>query len=405
MRIVYLVSYFELVGGQELALARQQARQGHEVFVVAAALFYPLSNIRERYALESISLHIDPHTPGQYVFDGLTIIRLPVVFHYQDFIIVRGVRKVLEELRPDVVFGHEPRTMVPIAAARHKRRLGFAYFLDVHDLFHRVQNHRWWQRVVRYAEYFWWRRFFVQYALRRADRIIAVADDCKRFLHERHGIPLTRIADLPLGVETDVFTFRAADREAVRAELGYRSEDVVLIFSGYMFRRKAIESLITLAARTQDLSLRVLLVGEGPAEYLAKLRALAHGHQVADRAQFFGFVGRKRMAALYAAADIGVWPGNNTLAIIEAMSCRLPVVIADMQLAHLARHENGFTMPYADAVALERHVRTLASSTDLRRRMGAQSERAAREHYSYASIAARVTAWMEDAVTKRRASA
>lgn len=401
MRIVYLLSYFELVGGQELYLARQQARQGHDVFVVAAATFYPLSNIRERYRMEGFSEEELRRLPGRTAYEGMTIIRLPLLFHYQDFLLVRGVRTILEELRPDVVFGHEPKTIVPMLGALAKRKLGFVYLLDVHDFFHRVQNHRWWQRALRYVEYFWWRRFFVDRALREADLIIAVADDCRRFLERRHHIAPDRIRDLPLGVETDFFSYQQQQRETTRKELGYRPADIVLLFSGYMFRRKALESLIDLLSRVKDISLKLLLVGEGPAEYVKELKVIAEKQGVSDRVNFFGFVSRARMAELYSSADIGVWPGNNTLAILEAMACRLPVIIADMQLAHLAGHQNGLTVPYADVEKLEAAVRELAISPERRRTMGIAGERAAREKYSYAAIAATVGRWMEELLRQR----
>lgn len=395
MRIVYLVGYFELVGGQELYLARQQAKQGHEVFVVAADIFYPLANIRDRYRLEGFPETELNRRPGRQVFEGITIIRLPAVFRYHDFIVVRGVKRILEELKPAVVFGHEPKTIVPVFGARWKRKFGYVYLLDVHDFFHRVQNHRWWQRALRYVEYFWWRKFFALYALQRADRVLAVAPECRRFLETRHGIPPAKIYDLPLGVETDFFYFRSGQRQSARSELGYTPDDVVLIFSGYMFRRKALESLLDLLAKSKHLPLKLLLVGEGPGDYIRELKEQARQLGVAERVNFFGFVSRDRIAELYSAADIGVWPGNNTLAILEAMGCRLPIIIADMQLAHLAKHGNGLLIPYADIGKLDEAIQSLATSPEKRRAMGLASEQAATQHYSYRALAAQLTRLME----------
>lgn len=400
MRIVYLLSNFELVGGQEYYLARQQARQGHDITVVTSDRFYPLSNIQERYTLEGFGPEYQTRKVGIEQVDGFTIIRLPTVIRYQDFYLVRGVMTTLKRLQPDVVFAHEPRTIVPCFGALGKKSLGYAYFVDVHDFFHRVQNHAWWQRWLRYAEYFWWRKWFVQYALNKADCIISVADECKKFIHERHGMPLGRIRDLPLGVETDFFRFTSDGRVRRRKELGYGEHDVVLMFSGYMFRRKALESLIdVLAAEKGRLPLKLLLVGEIADDYRRELEVRAEKTGVAPQVRFYRFASRKTMAELYSAADIGVWPGNNTLAILEAMACCLPLVIADMQLAHLAKHGNGMCVPYADVPELRKSIVTLANDPILRKTMGERSGRAIHEQYSYAILARRVTEWMEEAVT------
>ncbi|MBI4092927.1 MAG: glycosyltransferase family 4 protein [Candidatus Kerfeldbacteria bacterium] len=400
MRIVYLLSYFELVGGQEFFLARQQAKQGHEVFVVGSDLFYPVPRIRERYLMDGFGQEWLKRRPGRSKYEGLTIIRLPTVFHYQDFILVRGVKEVLVELRPDVVFGHEPRTIVPILGARYKQQFGYLYYLDSHDFFHTIQNHQWWQRWLRYAEYFWWRRWFVDYGLRQADRIIAVAEECRKFLVKRHGVPNDRIDYLPLGVETDFFQYDETARREIRQKLGGGSRDIILIFAGYMFRRKALESLIDLIAQVRDISLRLVFAGEGPADYLDELKSYAQKKGVAERVHFTGFLSRQEVTRYYAAADIGIWPGNNSLVIMEAMACRLPIIMADMQLAHLVSHGNGFKVPYADVGLMKEVIKKLATNPELRREMGLASEKASLEHYSYASLARQVSSWMEADLAK-----
>ena len=404
MKIIYLLSRFEPVGGQELYLARRQMLQGHDVLVVSSSLHYPLQNMRERYTLEGLTDEDYDRTEGPQTIDGLRILRLKSAFHYDDFVYVRGIKKVLQDFQPDVVFGHEPRTIMPILGAWYKQKFGYVYFLDTHDFFHKVQNHRWWQRALRYAEYFWWRKWFVLYALKRADRIIAVAGECRTFLEKRHGISPERINDLPLGVETDYYIYREENRFRSREELGYTGQDVVLIFSGYMFRRKAIESLIDALSHLKDLPLKLLLVGEGPEDYIRELKKHAAELHVDGQIRFFGFASRKRMEELYCAADIGVWPGNNTLAILEAMSCRLPLVIADMQLSHLAGHENGILVPYADVGALEKALLKLATDRELRVKMGEKGAAAVRTQYSYAVLADQLSSWMEEAIREKRSA-
>lgn len=401
MKIVYLLSYFELVGGQEFFLARQQAKQGHDVTVIASDVPYPIPGLHDRYRQDGFTDEQSTHRPGKIQYDGMTIYRLHSLFHYQDFILVGGVEKLLLEIRPDIIFGHEPRTMVPIISARLKKKLDCIYILDSHDFFHKVQNHAWWQRVLRYTEYFWWRRWFVDYAYRQADLIIPVADDCRNFMMKTHHITADRIRQLPLGLETDYFHYDEQTRISHRQKLGLAETDIVLLFAGYMFRRKALESLIDAVAKLKDLPLKLVFAGDGPADYITELKAQVEKLGVQQKVIFAGVGGRPQMIAHYCAADIGVWPGNNSLVVMEAMACRLPVIMADMQLAHLVKHGNGRLVPYGDTSALEAAIAELAKNPSLRKEMGLAGERSVLEQYSYMASARLVSSWMEELLAKK----
>jgi len=92
------------------------------------------------------------------------------------------------------------------------------------------------------------------------------------------------------------------------------------------------------------------------------------------------FVGEKRGEELkpyFLEADLFVLPGTGGLAVQEAMSYGLPIIVAkgDGTQDDLVRERNGWQIPNEDFGALSRTLRLALSDLDRLRRMGAESYR------------------------------
>ena len=132
---------------------------------------------------------------------------------------------------------------------------------------------------------------------------------------------------------------------------------------------------------------RLLIVGEGDKEYMNELKSLAKKLKLGNKIIFNGFAKRKELPIYYSMADVGVWPANNSVSIIEAMACKLPIVMVDWQMPHLVSHENGFKFPFNDKKMLKQYLVKLIKNKKLREKMGENSYKAATELYSYNLIA------------------
>jgi glycosyltransferase involved in cell wall biosynthesis len=114
-------------------------------------------------------------------------------------------------------------------------------------------------------------------------------------------------------------------------------------------------------------------VGEGPArpdlENLAK--------QVYPQARFFGATYGSELETLFSAADLFVLPGTGGLAVQQAMSFGLPVIVAeaDGTQADLVRPENGWSVPPGDLEALISAINQALEDVARLRRMGQASYR------------------------------
>jgi glycosyltransferase involved in cell wall biosynthesis len=114
---------------------------------------------------------------------------------------------------------------------------------------------------------------------------------------------------------------------------------------------------------------------------------MAKRHGIESRVIFAGFVKKENVRDYFSAADIGVWPGNNSVSIMEAMACRLPIIMAGMQLSHLATYNNGLKFPAHDKEKLKIALDKVINDKKLRLRMADNSFSAIKKDYSYDAIA------------------
>lgn len=72
---------------------------------------------------------------------------------------------------------------------------------------------------------------------------------------------------------------------------------------------------------------------------------------------------------------------------MEAMACKLPIVIVNLQLSHLVNYNNGFKFERNNKDELKSALDKLISDKNTRQKMANNSIKAIKIHYSYYTIA------------------
>ncbi|HTX90441.1 MAG TPA: glycosyltransferase family 4 protein [Anaerolineales bacterium] len=153
-----------------------------------------------------------------------------------------------------------------------------------------------------------------------------------------------------------------------------------LLFVGRLQARKRLDLLLqACAALPETLRPRLVVVGEGPER--AALEGLAK--TIYPAAEFPGAKHGAELAPYFLAADLFVLPGTGGLAVQEAMSFGLPVIMGqgDGTNDDLVRPPsgtmpgNGWQLPPDDPSALRETLQTALSDVTRLRRMGAESYR------------------------------
>ena len=129
-----------------------------------------------------------------------------------------------------------------------------------------------------------------------------------------------------------------------------------------------------------------MIIGDGDKGYLQELKDLAKKKTSGKNIIFPGFVPKEKLPGYFSAVDVGVWPGNNSVIIMEAMACELPIIMVDLQLSHLVKYSNGFSFVENDMEALKACMRKMMD-VDRRKNMGQLSRKAVVDNYSYKKIA------------------
>ena len=145
-----------------------------------------------------------------------------------------------------------------------------------------------------------------------------------------------------------------------------------ILFVGRLQGRKRIDHLLRACAQL-DSKPRLVIVGDGP-ERLA-LESLAK--EVYPRAEFIGAKHGAELKPYFTETDLFVLPGTGGLAVHEAMSYGLPVIVAqgDGTQDDLVREGNGWQIPPDDFEALVLTMKEALSDAPRLRRMGEESYR------------------------------
>lgn len=161
----------------------------------------------------------------------------------------------------------------------------------------------------------------------------------------------------------------------------------LVLYVGRLQQRKRLDALMRACSELPaSLQPRLRLVGDGPARF--ELEALAR--QVYPQTEFSGAQFGEGLAGHFREADLFVLPGTGGLAVQEAMSYGLPIIVAqgDGTQDDLVRSGNGWQVSGQDETALRERLREALSDPARLRAMGAESYRIVKEEINLEKMVA-----------------
>ncbi len=166
-----------------------------------------------------------------------------------------------------------------------------------------------------------------RYVIRLYNRMSATVVSSRRLSVVLDAFGVERLVHVPLG--TDVHAFHpTTSRDRVRAELGLRDDERLLLFVGRLAREKNVRHLV---GSLDHLPLggppcRLVLVGDGELhDFVAKEAARRKNLTLLPYCE-----SGQRLADLYSAADLFVHPGKSEtfgIVALEAQACGAPVLV------------------------------------------------------------------------------
>lgn len=178
------------------------------------------------------------------------------------------------------------------------------------------------------------KRFWMSWALGRADRVIAVSENLRALAIDLGADP-RRVRTVPNGIDAGVFFRR--DRGVCRSLHGIAPDERIILCAGDLAELKGHHRAIAAVKNLNDrgLSTRLLIAGGvgRSGRYAETLRQQVARDGLTDRVTFFGEATQPILAELMSAADVFClasstegWPN----VVSEALACGTPVVATDV---------------------------------------------------------------------------
>jgi glycosyltransferase involved in cell wall biosynthesis len=206
------------------------------------------------------------------------------------------------------------------------------------------------------------RHLFLRLFYRQVHVVLAQGQHAYTHYHSK-GVAPEKIVWAPYSIDTPWFEQQVQtwlpQRDAVRQELGFTTDQTVFLFSGKLIAKKnpslIVEGLRHLVQRTAA-SVGLLLVGDG--ELRPRLEAALQ--EVPSVSLYWaGFQNQRQLARFYCAADCLLLPSAYSetwgLVVNEALQCGIPAIVSDRVGCHpdlIVAGQTGFVFPTGDAVAL-----------------------------------------------------
>ena len=381
MKIVHVIDYFQpQLGYQETFLPREQAKMGHDVYMITSDRYSPL--LYQEDAVKSIlGKRFKGH--GFNIEEGIKTWRLKTLFEIPHEIFILGFEKKIQELKPDIVHMHGIVNFSAIRIARLKRKKErFKLIYDDHMTFGASRS----ILKILYPIFRW---TFAQMIHGTADALVGVSHTSKMFMNKKYGFPLEDIDVIPLGADDTRFRFDIDARYELRRQLAINENDIVFIYAGKVVPVKGPHILVEAASKlmlNHD-GLKVLVVGNGPQAYIEKMKQDINAKNMTDRFIWHDAVPNKELYKFYSAADVAIWPREASLSMMEAMGCGLPVIRSSgSEVSERLEYDNGLTYQNEDPSDLAQQMEKLLN-TKLRVEMGRNSRKLVEDKFNWRIIA------------------
>lgn len=293
-------------------------------------------------------------------------------FNKQYISFMKGITKVVEDFRPDVIHVNHAHFLTWLASYI-KSIFGITFIVSVHgtDIFNTTLDRRY--------------LVLLRQAVERAEQIVAVSPHTKKWFLKVCGKKLTK--------KTRVIT-HAIDAENYAEKLEnftindrykLRNKKLVL-FVGRLTKEKGVEYLIKAAKHIHG---EIFIIGDGERkDYLVNYAKLIQAKNV----HFLGYFGKKNadyLKEFYHRADVLVLPSvvdeSLGLVVLEAMAAKTPVVASNKGGIPLVIKDgyNGFLIRARSPKAITESVNKILNNEKLAQKLGENAYKTVIEKFDW----------------------
>lgn len=313
MKIVHITISAPFIDGwgyQENILTQYLQKAGAENYVIASATDFP------NYLKPEIINEIKAKGTN-YTLCGITIRRIATKKLTTSFVYTKGLKEVLEDINPDVIFHHNFNcTSMPICA-RFAKHHQIPMVCDNHaDSINMSRNRLWawlyYKMLIRGACKLYMNQIYKAYGVTHSR--------CS-FIHDYYGLSREKIDFLPIGADVNEADTISA-KDILRNEYGFTSTDFVVVSGGKMGIGKGTDQLIKAVESLHQKYPHIKLVLFGKFED----EDTANQAKCSKVTRVYGWCDRNKTLELLKLSDVACWPIHHTTLIEDAVSVCTPII-------------------------------------------------------------------------------
>jgi glycosyltransferase involved in cell wall biosynthesis len=382
MKIVSVnVHYQDKLGYQDYFLGKEWKNMGHDVHFVSSDVHFDYPDY------DNTVKHI---IGDKYVGTGTFINDYGVPVHrlkgtkkkYTGLIWLKGFKKKLIELKPDVIISHGIFNYQSIRLLFFARSLNCPVIFDDHTTINLIRK-----SLSSKIVFSVFRTFFASRFMKVAHKLIGISATCIDVMRDYFGLTGAKVQMIPLGSDTTNFFKSENLRSRYRDELGVDSETVVISYTGKMYEEKKVHLIIDALNDLEvagENKILIHLVGDASKTYLPLLqeKIKTSKHIV----NYKKAVSIEELPAIYNASDIAVWPDHLTNSTIDASACGCPIICSHYMPERVA-YNNGLMVKAGSLVELKAALKKMIGNEELRNDMGANGIRLVQNELSWNAVA------------------
>jgi glycosyltransferase involved in cell wall biosynthesis len=384
MKIVHIDETFHPSYGYQVnPLAKFQSKAGHDVYIVTVSKdkLYPVYKEFGDNG-DNLELYDEMYTKDS----GVKIIRVPVSRYISNRAIYKNeLFRVLDDLKPDIVFAHLVESYASIRLLLMKKN--FPIVFDSHMLAMASKN-----KFAMIYEAFY-KKILSPIIKKNKHIVIRTQDD--DYIISHLGIPVTQAPFISFGTDTSIFRPDEEVKMEFRKKHNISNEDFVVIYTGKLSEAKGALFLAN-AIRDKfnpknNKNVVFIIVGNSVDSYGDEVEQVFSNSQN----KIIRFPSQKYtdLPTFYQSADLSIFPKQCSLSFYDAQACGLPVVSEDNSINYdRLRHGNGFNF---NAGNIEDFRRKILDSVEMDNnefeKMKMNSYLYIKENFDYKTIAEQYT--------------